>query len=81
MFDRDLPMPTPEDMLLFKVVSGRDKDVLDAVGIVRRHGATLDWPYVASGIDEICDLAEQSGPRAVLEAVRTKAGGEGNRNE
>lgn len=73
LFDRDVPMPTPEDMLVFKIISARDKDLLDAVSIVRRHGSRLDWPYVTSGIDEICDLSEQSGPRETLNAVRRKA--------
>lgn len=74
LFDRHVPVPTPEDLLLFKVISARDKDVLDAVSIVRRHGGRLDWEYITSGIDEICDMAEHTGPREILHTVRTKAG-------
>ena len=70
MFNRDVPLPTPEDLLLFKIISGREKDVLDAVGIAHRHGGQLDWPYVTAGVDEICDLADQSGPRQTLARVR-----------
>jgi hypothetical protein len=73
LFGRLVPMPTPEDLLVFKVVSGRDKDMLDAVGIVRRHAARMDWQYVAQGIDEICELAEQTGPRELLAEVRKRA--------
>jgi hypothetical protein len=73
LFDRNVLMPTPEDLLLFKVISGRDKDVLDAVAIVRRHADRLDWHYVMAGVDEACDVAEQSGPREILDEVRRKA--------
>ncbi len=73
LFDRDVPMPTAEDLLLFKVISGREKDVLDAVGIVRRHGRRLDLAYVHAGVDEVCDLAEHTRPRDVLHEVLRKA--------
>ncbi|MEO8482796.1 MAG: hypothetical protein ABI634_11335 [Acidobacteriota bacterium] len=74
LFDREVPLPTPEDLLLFKIISGREKDLLDAVGIARRHRDRIDWPYVAAGVDEVCDLAEQTGPRELLERVRRRGG-------
>jgi hypothetical protein len=73
LFDCDVPLPTPQGLLLFKVISGRDKDILDAVGIVRRHADRIDWAYVTAGIDEISDLAEQTGPREILDLVKQKA--------
>ena len=72
--DRNVPLPTPEDLLLFKIISGREKDVLDAVGIARRHRDAIDWSYVSAGVDEVCDLAEQAGPREILARVRRQAG-------
>lgn len=69
LFDRDVPMPTAEDLLLFKVIAARDKDLLDAAGIVRRHAGRLDRAYLDAAIEEICDLAEDTRPRVLLEQV------------
>lgn len=73
LFGRRVPLPTPEDLLLFKVLAGRDKDLVDAAGIARRHLATLDLAYLTATLDEICDLAEDVAPRQRMEAVLRKA--------
>ncbi|HVV86630.1 MAG TPA: hypothetical protein VHE35_26410 [Kofleriaceae bacterium] len=74
LFGRTVPLPTPEDLILFKVLAGRDKDLVDAVGVARRHLASLDVRYLVSTIDGICDLAEDLGPRQRLDEVIRKAG-------
>lgn len=73
LFGRRVPLPTPEDLLLFKVLAGRDKDLVDAVGIARRHLASLDRAYLDATLAEICDLAEDLAPRQRLDAVLRKA--------
>lgn len=73
MFGRRVSLPTPEDLILFKVLAGRDKDMLDAVGIAKRHAASLDWDYVESVIQGLCDLAEDMNPWHRLVVVRQKA--------
>jgi hypothetical protein len=75
MFGRVVPLPTPEDLLLFKVLAGRDKDLLDAIGIVRRHASILDWTYVEGVLRELCDLAEDMTPWHRLQDVRARASG------
>ena len=50
LFGRLVPIPTPEDLILFKVLAGRYKDILDAIGIVRRHLARLDRRYLEQTI-------------------------------
>ncbi|HEY4158173.1 MAG TPA: hypothetical protein VGM29_08750 [Polyangiaceae bacterium] len=67
-------LPTPEDLLLFKVLAGRDKDLLDAAGIARRHRATLDWPYVERVVRELCDQAEDMAAWQRLEQLRSQVG-------
>jgi hypothetical protein len=62
MFGRPVRLPTPEDLILLKVVAGRDKDLLDAVGVVRRHSAHLDRRYIEATLQELCDLGEDLGP-------------------
>jgi hypothetical protein len=73
LFGRLVRLPTPEDLLLFKVLAGRDKDLLDAVGIVRRHGERLDLDYVRATLRPICDLAESMDSWRRLDEVLRKA--------
>lgn len=42
----EVPIATPEDMLLFKVSAWRPKDIPDAVAIVDRHVDGLDVAYL-----------------------------------
>lgn len=58
LFGKRVRFPTPEDLILFKVIAGRDKDLLDAAGILRRHGDKLDRAYVEATLRGLCDLAE-----------------------
>jgi hypothetical protein len=74
LFGRKVPLPTPEDLILFKVLAGRDKDIVDAIGIARRHLARLDRRYLEQSIQAICDLAEDTAPWRRLEDVLRKAG-------
>ncbi|NDC64258.1 MAG: hypothetical protein EBZ59_09820 [Planctomycetia bacterium] len=57
-----LPFPTPEDLIVFKVLAGRDKDMLDAGGVLRRHGEHIDVAYIERTLGPICELAEDLGP-------------------
>ena len=72
MFGRLVPLPTPEDLLIFKVLAGRDKDLLDAAGVVRRHLPTLDVGYVERSILAVSEFAEDPGLLDRLRAVLAK---------
>lgn len=37
---------TPEDLIIYKLLSTRPRDLEDVKGIVRRQGAALDRPYL-----------------------------------
>jgi len=73
LFGRMVPLPTPEDLILFKVIAGRPQDMVDAVGVARRHLPGLDRRYLRRTIDQICDLAEDHAPRTRLERVLAEA--------
>ena len=62
LFGRRLPFPSPEDLILFKVLAGRDNDMLDAEGVARRHGDRLDVSYLERTLRPICELAEDMAP-------------------
>ena len=73
LFGRPLLLPTPEDLILLKVLAGRDKDLVDATGVARRHLGRLDLRYLEETIQGICDLAEDVQPWRRLERVLSKA--------
>ncbi len=50
--------PTPEDMILLKIIPGRDKDLLDAKNIALRHKGKLDTRYLKRWATKLCDEAE-----------------------
>ena len=50
--------PTPEDMILLKIIPGRDKDLLDAKNIILRHKGKLDIRYLKKWATKLCDEAE-----------------------
>jgi hypothetical protein len=68
VFDRLVRFPSPEDLLVLKLVAGRPRDLVDAEGIVRRHGAKLDAGYVERTLTQVCELAED---HAILERWRS----------
>lgn len=69
LFGIRLPFPSPEDLILFKVLAGRDKDILDAIGVVRRHADRLDVEYLERTLLPICELAEDMSPWTRMQAV------------
>ncbi|MFM7520558.1 MAG: hypothetical protein ACKO9B_08830 [Planctomycetota bacterium] len=76
LFGLRLPFPSAEDLILFKVLAGRDKDMLDAVGIARRHRDRLDVVYLEETIRPICELAEDMAPWTRLQRALEKAAGD-----
>jgi len=50
--------PSPEDLILLKIIPGRDKDLLDAKSIVLRHKGKLDTNYLETWATKLCDEAE-----------------------
>ena len=69
LFGIRLPFPSPEDLILLKVLAGRDKDMLDATGVARRHAERLDVPYLEQTLRSICELAEDMAPWSRLQRV------------
>ncbi len=61
--------PTPEDLILLKIVPGRDKDLLDAKSIVLRHKGKLDTRYLKTWATKLCDEAEDMRIWKVLQKL------------
>lgn len=58
LFGRSVRFPSPEDLVVLKVVAGRPRDLLDVEGIIRRHGTKLDRRYIEVTLEKVCELAE-----------------------
>ena len=52
--------PTPEDLILLKIIPGRDKDLLDAKSVILRHKGKLDTRYLKAWATRLCDEAEDT---------------------
>jgi hypothetical protein len=50
--------PTPEDLILLKIIPGRNQDLLDAEKVILRHKQKLDTIYLQSWARKLCDEAE-----------------------
>lgn len=61
--------PTPEDLILLKIIPGRDKDLLDAKNIVLRHKGKLDKRYLKRWAEKLCDEAQDMRISNVLKSI------------
>ena len=50
--------PTPEDLILLKLVPGRAKDIADVESLIARHGDKLDKQYLKTWAMKLCDEAQ-----------------------
>ncbi|MBI5573357.1 MAG: hypothetical protein HY919_02220 [Elusimicrobia bacterium] len=50
--------PTPEDLILLKIIPGRPKDIIDAENIAQRHSGKLDKKYLLGWSQKLSDEAE-----------------------
>jgi len=50
--------PTPEDLILFKIIPARPVDKIDAENIVKRHWGKLDKQYLMDWAIKLADEAE-----------------------
>jgi hypothetical protein len=58
LFSIKASFPTPEDLILLKIIPGRKQDLLDAEKVVLRHKQKLDTDYLQSWARKLCDEAE-----------------------
>src|SRR3989338_6533153 len=51
-------LPTPEDLILLKIIPARPQDLLDAERVAIRHKAKLDLEYLNSWAQKLSDEAQ-----------------------
>jgi hypothetical protein len=69
-----VPFASAEDLLIHKLFASRPRDLEDAVGVVRRKGSVLDWPYVEHWIGSFADLPGHEALPLKLRQIRREAG-------
>ena len=52
-----MPLPLPEDLIIFKAISRRPQDMEDIKAIIARH-SDLDKGHILSVIHEFSDILE-----------------------
>ena len=65
-----VPFATAEDLIIHKLFAGRPRDLEDAVGVVQRSGAALDWFYVERWIAEFARVPGREDLPHRLAALR-----------
>lgn len=58
LFGQNACFPTPEDLILFKIVPGRNQDLADIERVVHRHRENLDVQYLLHWAKKFSDEAE-----------------------
>jgi hypothetical protein len=58
IFDIEVPIATPEDLIILKLIANRRRDLLDIEGILKRCLLTLDTKYLREWI-EYWELGER----------------------
>lgn len=60
LFGKSVNLPSPEDLILLKLIPGRTKDLADVEAIVDRQGPALDKKYLRHWAEKIGDMAEDA---------------------
>lgn len=58
LLGKKVNLPSPEDLILLKLIPGRERDILDAQSIVERHRNKLDKKYLELWGQKLSDEAE-----------------------
>lgn len=51
-----IPFAAAEDLIIHKLFAGRPRDLEDVIGVVRRKGSELDWPYIERWANEFAKV-------------------------
>ena len=68
-------IPRPEDLLIYKVIASRPKDLQDAEGLLVLHGPTMDLGRVRRIVKQYADVLDDEERPRVLEQLIRQSGG------
>lgn len=58
LFNKNVCFPTPEDLILIKIIAGRDFDLIDAKNIIQRNAKKIDRTYLLKWAQKLSDETE-----------------------
>ncbi|MFN2399797.1 MAG: nucleotidyl transferase AbiEii/AbiGii toxin family protein [Gemmatimonadaceae bacterium] len=65
-----VPFAAAEDLIIHKVFAKRPRDIEDAIGVVRRKGALLDWEYLRHWARAFREVPGQEDLPELIERLR-----------
>lgn len=69
-----VPFATAEDLIIHKLFAGRPRDREDAISVVRRKGAEIDWSYVEHWAREFASVPGRERLPDDVERLRGESG-------
>lgn len=74
VYERAVPIATAEDLVLYKLVAHRKKDVIHIEDILARQGRKLDLPYLRDWAGRIASATGKFEVPAALESMLAEEG-------
>lgn len=68
-------IPRPEDLLIYKIIALRPRDLQDAEGLLVLHGATMNVDRVRRVVKQFAEALDDAERPEALERLIRKAGG------
>jgi hypothetical protein len=69
-----LPLPRPEDLLIYKLVAARPRDLDDAERLIALYRCEMDLARVSRVIGQFCDILEDASRVGHLQDLLARAG-------
>lgn len=69
----EIRVPRPEDLLVYKLVASRPRDVDDAEQLLLLHGRTMDLVRVRRVLSDFCETLEDESRMATLDRLLERA--------
>lgn len=63
---------SPEDLIIHKSISTREKDWIDIKDIAQKTSSQLDWEYILQHCRQLADFMKQPGILARIEAAKNE---------
>jgi hypothetical protein len=67
-------IPRPDDLVIYKLVAARPRDLEDAEKLLLLHGPRLDLQHIIATVREFADALEDPGRIAALERLLKRTG-------
>ncbi len=69
-----IPVPRPDDLIVYKLVAARARDLDDAEKLIALYGRTLDLPRVRRLLQEFCQALEDPSRLEAFERLLRRTG-------